>query len=107
MIGQTEWGRGEALCHISEWVPQMGYLSSEPKAICIVPERFYDFGIRAEDEIIRIDLQHDAEGELCPHAELLHVAFAILQPLILADLDIDQGSDLLLGQALGETCLAD
>ena len=45
---------------------------------------------------IRIELQDDAEGEPCPNAELLHVAFPVFQALILPDLNADQSSNLLL-----------
>ena len=60
-------------------------------------EIFHRFGVCAEDEIIRIKLQHDAEGEPRPHAELLYIAFPVFQALILPDLNADQGSRLLLG----------
>ena len=63
------------------------------------------FGMCSEDEIIRVELQHDAEGESRPHAELLHVAFPIFQALILPDLNADQGGDLLLGQSQPDASL--
>lgn len=59
----------------------------------------HHFRMCAEDEIIRIKLQHDAEGEPRPHAELLYIAFPVFQALILSDLNADQGGDLLLRQA--------
>ena len=52
-------------------------------------EFFHRFGMCTEDEIIRIKLQHDAEGEPRPHAELQYIALPIFQPLILPDLNAD------------------
>ena len=63
--------------------------------------------MRAKDEFSGIQLQHDAEGESRPHAEFLHIAFPVLQSLILPDLDADKGSDLLLRQALSDAGLPD
>ena len=70
-------------------------------------EIFHRFGMRTEDEIIRIKLQHDAEGKPRPHAELLYIAFSVFQALILPDLNADQGGDLLLRQPQLYACLTD
>lgn len=70
-------------------------------------EFLHRFRMCSEDEIIRIELQHDAEGEARPHAQLLHVAFPVFQALILPDLNADQGGDLLLRQPKPDAGLTD